>query len=903
MNKYLKAFINTCITLSLLFLGLILAEYLFSFSIILPPMLMSFVSIGIGITLISLFAFSLNMLNKDYRELYFNGHIGFNDLLGSGFFENFKNAVQVDNIKNLFIHGQISIEQLKQLNNNAIFLFEVEDYMSNLFAEGHITLEQLDHITFDMRIHLGIDYIRNLFIDCQITIEQLKQLNDYARIPLGIENIRALFIEKQITLEQLAQLNYCATDALKVDNIKNLFIQNQISIAQLNELSYLNNALKINNIRDLFVDKLITIEQLNQLDINALRAFKVNSIRELFGNKLITIEQLNQLDINALGALKDNSIRELFGNKLITIEQLNQLNIDARTALEIKNIRELFVNKLITIEQLNQLKHGATVAFEIDRIKDLYANDQISLDQVFQFNHTDQADVHRTYAVSALITKDIRNLFINNQITFDQLFQFDTYSFTALEEYGYIRNLLTSNQITFDQLIQLNRNSFYALRDDYIMTLFIGNQISFEQLNLCNYTVQNALNDPIVREMFTEGHLNFNQIRQCTHEVIFMLNDEMTRNQIINNEMTFGDLIRNLFEDIIQDANQRNPDNVVIANTHTASVHESVSDSAIALANKYGQSTNETDVTNQIIELKNNIDHFSLNTTITAHIHEAAKRGLESLAQLDTDFKDPKSELSINQLIALTHMAAQDDKYRQHTYKDYLEAMILALYEIQRGYNINNIDKIDDGSNDSPICLSGTFNKIIERMISILPDCHIHIITFQTISIKTNQLINNIISKFFDERSSLDLPNEDELSSLEITQRATYIDHLKDIINSESNHEDNPLFNALNTKLLQEIPTNLKKEFGANMDKYITEDFNHEIFLDMFLSSKPILNFIHTQLDHYIERHQIYKNLKDELSLFHQKQKKEPSPPSILLSRPAPSRNVIPSNQTTYNKH
>ena len=873
MNKYLKAFINTCFTLSLLFLGLILAEYLFSFSIILPPMLMSFVSIGIGITLISLFAFSLNMLNKDYRELYFNGHIGFNDLLGSGFFENFKNAVQVDNIKNLFIHGQITNEQLKQLNNNAIFLFEVEDYMSNLFAEGHITLEQLDHITFDMRIHLGYDYIRNLFIDGQITIEQLKQLNDYARIPLRIENIRALFIEKQITFEQLAQLNYCATEALNVDNIKNLFIQNQISIAQLNELSYLNNALKINNVRELFV------------------------------NKLITIEQLNQLNYNALGALKVNSIRELFVNKLITIEQLNQIDYNARDALEIKNIRELFVNKLITIEQLNQLKHGATVAFKIDRIKDLYTNHQISLDQVLQFDPTDQDDRHLTYAFLALIKDDIRNLFINNQITFDQLFQFDNYSFLALEEYGYIRNLLTSNQITFDQLIQLNRNSFYALRENYIMNLFIGNQISFEQLNLCNYTVQDALNDPIVREMFTEGHLNFNQIRQCTHEVIFMLNDEMTRNQIINNEMTFGDLIRNLFEDIIQEANQRNPDNVVIANTHTASVHESVSDSAIALANKYGQSTNDTDVTNQIIELKNNIDHFSLNTTITSHIHEASKRGLESLAQLDSDFKDPKSELSIKQLIALTHMAAQDDKYRQHTYKDYLEAMILALYEIQRGYNINNIDKIDDGANDSPICLSGTFNKIIERMISILPDCHIHIITFQTISIKTNQLINNIISKFFDERASLDLPNEDELSSLEITQRATYIDHLKDIINSESNHEDNPLFNALNTKLLQEIPTNLKNEFGANMDKYITEDFNHEIFLDMFLSSEPILNFIKTQLDHYIERHQTYKNLKDELSLFHQKQKKEPSPPSILLSRPAPSRNVIPSNQTTYNKH
>ena len=52
-------------------------------------------------------------------------------------------------------------------------------------------------------------------------------------------------------------------------------------------------------------------------------------------------------------------------------------------------------------------------------------------------------------------------------------------------------------------------------------------------------------------------------------------------------------------------------------------------------------------------------------------------------------------------------------------------------------------------------------------MVGILPDCHIHFITFDIITFKANQLLKKLISQFFDDRSSLALDNEADLISLE----------------------------------------------------------------------------------------------------------------------------------------
>ena len=485
----------------------------------------------------------------------------------------------------------------------------------------------------------------------------------------------------------------------------------------------------------------------------------------------------------------------------------------------------------------------------------------------------------------------------------DKLKQIDNGARGALEDVN-VRDLLTQEKITFDQLNQVNYEVKRALRNDNIKALFIDNHISFYELNLCDHIVLEALDNQHIRTMFINGHLNLEQIRMCEYHVIRALDNLDVRNQLINdfrnqhinNGMTWYNFIRGIHRERANNLNEnpilraaieevfgnRNPGdrannlnenpllravrtNNLDLNTHQASVHESASDSAIALAERYDLNHPENLVIDRIDVLTNEINNFNLNERITNHIHEAAKRGLNRLR--NSDFTDPKSNLTIPKLIALTHIAANDkeEQHSQDTYNDYLEAIIFALYESQRLNNfMGNVDRLD--TNDSKICDSGTFNKIIEKMVSILPDCQIIVINFDIIAYKANQIVKNIITQFFDERTTLNLPNEAELMVLENNHLDTYINYLQDIINIHANHDSNPLCNALKDKLIQGTQSQLNNEFGSHLNRILGEMFT---FLDLFDNAfSTNKDYIQLKLNNYIQAHPTHENSINGLSLF-----------------------------------
>ncbi|MDG2347839.1 MAG: hypothetical protein P8L77_00020, partial [Gammaproteobacteria bacterium] len=731
MNKYLKSFINICFVISILFLGLILAEYLFSFSIVLPAILETIITISTCFTSCFLTEFCILMYNKNYRELYFKNLLDFYDIISPENSYCFKLAIKTDCIKDLYSNGQITLEQLKQINEEAIYSLK-NDEIRNFFLQGLITFKQLDqHDQLKNFFQVAIDNnnIRELFINKQLSFEQLIQLGDIARLALEIDKIRELYINKHLSFEQINPLGWVAKEALKAalnnNAIRNLFKEGLITFEQLKKINHNTiYALEIDIIRNLFINKQLSFEQLNQLGGIARLALETDNIRDLYLNKKLSFEQLNQLNKYSFCALKFDYIITLFINNQLSLEQLNQLEFDARLALKINNIRDLYLNNQLSFEQLNQLNVNARDALEIDKIRELYINKQFSIEQLNQLN---------VNARDALKIDKIRELYINKQLSFEQLNQLNVNARQALE-IDNIRYLFEQRLITFDQIIYCNFYIRDALENDHIRNLFINNYFTFEQL------VQYDRNR-LIRRLIND------------------LRDDDIYNRIINNEMTWNGFIRNLFQARLQLQNLN--DNSQI--THTASIHQSVSDSAQALSDRYSQDVINDNVTSYISELKTNIEQFTPNQTITPNIYQAAKRGIARLENLDTDFIDPKSQLSIKKLIALTQIAAKDDDYRQHTYNHYLEAMTLALYEIQRGYNLD-ASGIDNMVNiDITICNSGTFNKIIEKLVGILPDCHIHFITFETITFKAKQLVKNLIFQFFDDRASLALAKEVEL--------------------------------------------------------------------------------------------------------------------------------------------
>ena len=182
--------------------------------------------------------------------------------------------------------------------------------------------------------------------------------------------------------------------------------------------------------------------------------------------------------------------------------------------------------------------------------------------------------------------------------------------------------------------------------------------------------------------------------------------------------------------------------------THTASVHQSASKSAKELLKKYGKAI-EGEIALEIAEkLKTDISNLTRNDFISEQQISAAIRCIDRLKNPSISFTDAISDLSIIQLLALTYEAAKDENYRNNTLQDYLEAITLGLYEIQRGYNQDQYGN-DDNLNDSPICLGGTFNKLIEKMVGILPDCSMVFINAESINIKLLSLIRANINNIF----------------------------------------------------------------------------------------------------------------------------------------------------------
>ena len=80
-------------------------------------------------------------------------------------------------------------------------------------------------------------------------------------------------------------------------------------------------------------------------------------------------------------------------------------------------------------------------------------------------------------------------------------------------------------------------------------------------------------------------------------------------------------------------------------------------------------------------------------------------------------------------------MAIHDDEKRIGSVEYAKTQFVEGLCEIQRGYNLSEAG-VYQGGEDQFICSMGTFNKLIEKLVSIHPDCQIRFITRETASLK-----------------------------------------------------------------------------------------------------------------------------------------------------------------------
>lgn len=180
--------------------------------------------------------------------------------------------------------------------------------------------------------------------------------------------------------------------------------------------------------------------------------------------------------------------------------------------------------------------------------------------------------------------------------------------------------------------------------------------------------------------------------------------------------------------------------------THTASVHASVSDSAIRLRTSYGMHiASQRDFSAVIAQMGQWLASIARPSEKEA---AAAARCFGGITAGDCFFTDPTSGVPTRQLLAFVWCAVHDNIKRTGSLEDAQALLIDGLYEIQRGDNLSE-EGVDDGRDDYPICPSGTFNKLMEKLNGIHSDVAVYYITIQGAALKLPRVVKEQALAYF----------------------------------------------------------------------------------------------------------------------------------------------------------
>ncbi len=197
--------------------------------------------------------------------------------------------------------------------------------------------------------------------------------------------------------------------------------------------------------------------------------------------------------------------------------------------------------------------------------------------------------------------------------------------------------------------------------------------------------------------------------------------------------------------------------------THTASVHKTVSESANRLMLRYYQELNVASTIKKVIKYVNSLPNNTLQ-------HRAAKACIVRLTADDYAFTDPGSNVSTRQLLALSWLAIHDKNNRVSacSLDDAKKLFIEGLYEIQRGYNLSEDEPpVDDGAEeDESICLAGTFNKLMDKLYTIIHDVEIIAITKEAALEKLPQVIREEALTYLTKLKQSESPEDRKMCKL-----------------------------------------------------------------------------------------------------------------------------------------
>ncbi len=267
--------------------------------------------------------------------------------------------------------------------------------------------------------------------------------------------------------------------------------------------------------------------------------------------------------------------------------------------------------------------------------------------------------------------------------------------------------------------------------------------------------------------------------------------------------------LHNIAPDLVQvQALAPAPDYNPGQSTHTASVHASISESASNLMRRYGEKINtqaKLDTVAQeilswaqtAVEEKKNEPEEKIDSELQFQ-RQKALQAAATLLNPTYAYTDVTSNISTRQFLALAWLALHDDSMRIGPLEDAMKRFTTGLYDIQRGYNLN--DKFTDNkeTKDKPICTPGTFNKIGEIPWGLHNDVVIIYMTSETASQKLPNVVREELMKY--------------LNSLLPDEKATPDEKQKfvDLINEIENDGVSVVWDKIQPRVIEQM----YEEFG-----------------------------------------------------------------------------------------
>jgi hypothetical protein len=510
-------------------------------------------------------------------------------------------------------------------------------------------------------------------------------------------------------------------------------------------LNYLNENKLLNNDNYNFFKSLSTKNQERIAKLIESKSFDgdelspLDIIEMIKGHEEETLRDINDifewLFKNNPGLLKQPNIAKILSHKNIESLHLvfNSLykinNIFERNSLNGCNLIRLSDAPSENIETLKKMSNSNPIYALIDcNIDDIiyYIDNTFSItlplrkysekiNQIFPKNIGEfcLATTQNLKAISSLVGKEHIQL---SQAEFDDILSCPYPN----EAYKVIKILEDLNMLTSERRHHVLINAHQKELCDVIRSLSRGHhfQPNEDQLNVIferahDLSICLYLFDHIPDHLFNDNTVN--QLLNLSVEVNPSFGISAFVNELINGNV-------NASKKVILNTAQ---------STHTASVHRSISASAVRLKNRYELDLKKIGIDKILEEIKSYINSLPDDENKLVNKNSAAKRAIKTL---DNEYSlwqyiEPVSKISNKEFLALAWITIHDEKTCTAPFNDSLESFIKSLYEIQRGYNLD-VDGInDDGKQDKVICSSGAFNKIAQGLESIHPDIEIEYFT------------------------------------------------------------------------------------------------------------------------------------------------------------------------------